>query len=66
MTLPKLNITQILSLITILVMLLMMVIVLFSHLFDPVLPGWRRWAFAAVIGLYAVIRLRRITKQLKS
>jgi hypothetical protein len=66
MSFPKLSIIQILSLFTILVMVVMALLVFSSDLFDAALPGWRRYAFGAVIGLYAFVRSRRIIKQLKS
>ncbi len=66
MSFPKLSIAQILSLFTILVMVVVSFLVFSSDLFDAALPGWRRYAFGAVIGLYAFVRSRRIMKQLKS
>jgi len=66
MMLKKISLAQLLSLFTILVMVVMLVLVMGSDLFDATLPGWRKYAFCGVMALYALVRSRRILKQLKS
>jgi membrane protein YdbS with pleckstrin-like domain len=66
MMMSKMTLGNWLSLFTILVMVSISVIVFVSDVFQEVLPSWRKFAFAGITLMYAIIRINRIKNQLKS